>query len=129
MECYDVVLSSYIILIYSTKSFIIMRARRENPEAWSASQSRLSTRWLYHTAGLLYAHSVIIRLFPWLCVLLTFFKLLDASIVSRISSLSCAFGYLPSLSFLWSYISPLILCGLWGSCSLSFLYASSSELL
>ena len=29
--------------------------------------------------------------------------------------LSCALGYLPSLSFLWSYISPHILCGLWGS--------------
>ena len=31
--------------------------------------------------------------------------------------LSCASGYLPSLSFLWSYISLHILCGLWGSCS------------
>ena len=30
--------------------------------------------------------SVIIRFFPRLCVLLTLFKLLDASIVSRISS-------------------------------------------
>ena len=27
--------------------------------------------------------------------------------------LSCAFGYLPSLSFLWSYISPHILCVLY----------------
>ena len=33
--------------------------------------------------------SVIIRFFPRLCVLLTFFKLLDASIVSRISSKLC----------------------------------------
>ena len=36
--------------------------------------------------------------------------------------LSCASGYLPSLSFLWYYISPHILCGLWGSCSLSFIF-------
>ena len=33
--------------------------------------------------------SVIIRFFPRLCVLLTFFKLLDASIVSRIYSKLC----------------------------------------
>ena len=33
--------------------------------------------------------SVIIRFFPRLCVLLTFYKLLDASIVSRISSKLC----------------------------------------
>ena len=33
--------------------------------------------------------SVIIRFFPRLCVLLTFFKLLDASIVSQISSKLC----------------------------------------
>ena len=33
--------------------------------------------------------SVIIRFFPSLCVLLTFFKLLDASIVSLISSKLC----------------------------------------
>ena len=33
--------------------------------------------------------SVIIRFFPRLCVLLTFFKLLDASIVSWISSKLC----------------------------------------
>ena len=35
------------------------------------------------------SRSVIIRFFPRLCVLLTFFKLLDASIVSRISSKLC----------------------------------------
>ena len=70
---------------------------------------------------------VIIRVFSRLCVLLTFFRLLAQLFLGF--HLSCASGYLPSLSFLWSYISPHILCGLWGSRSLSFLYASSSEVL
>ena len=47
-----------------------------------------------------------------LCVLLTFFKLLDASNVDRISC--CATGYLPTLSSLWSCESVHILSDLWG---------------
>ena len=41
--------------------------------------------------------------------------------------LSCASGCLVSLSFVWSYISPHILRGLWESCSLSFLFSSSLD--
>ena len=66
--------------------------------------------------------------FPRLCVLLTFFKLLHASICSRISSKLC-FRISSFAFFFLSYICPHILCGLCGSRSLSFLYASSSELL
>ena len=46
----------------------------------------LSCSWIYLPC---LSSSVIIRFFPRLCVLLTFFKLLDASIVSRISSKLC----------------------------------------
>ena len=72
--------------------------------------------------------SVINRFFPRLCVLLTFFKLLDTSIVSRISS-KLFFRISSLASLLWSYTYPHIICGLWGSCSLSFIYPSSSQLL
>ena len=46
----------------------------------------LSCSWIYLPC---LSSSVIIRIFPRLCVLLTFFKLLDASIVSWISSKLC----------------------------------------
>ena len=50
------------------------------------------------------SNSVIIRVFPRLCVLLTFFKLLDTSIVSRISSKLCfrisSFAFFYGLTYL-----------------------------
>ena len=68
--------------------------------------------------------SVIIRFLPRLCVLLIFFKLLDASIVSRISS-KLRFR-ISSLAFFFTvlHISTYSMWSL-GSCSPSFLYASS----
>ena len=62
--------------------------------------------------------SVIIWFLPRMCVLLSFYKILDASIVSRISSMLCF--RMSSLAF--SFIRR----DLWGSC---FLNASSLELL
>ena len=64
----------------------------------------LSCSWIYLP---FLSSSVIIRFFPRLCFLLTFFQLV------LLFHPSCASGYLPSLSLLWSYISPLILYFLW----------------
>ena len=51
------------------------------------------------------SRSVIIRVFPMLCVLLTLFKLLDASIVSRISSKLCFRKSSIAYSFMVLHIS------------------------
>ena len=57
------------------------------------------------------SRSVIIRFFPRLCVLVTLFKLLDASIVFRISSNLC-FRISSLAFFLRSYIFPYIMLSL-----------------
>ena len=51
------------------------------------------------------SRSVIIQSLPRLCVLLTFFKLLDASIVSRISSKLCFRISSPAFLFMVLHIS------------------------
>ena len=67
--------------------------------------------------------SVIIRFVPRLCVLLTFFKLLDASIVSRISSKLCF--WMSSLAFFYGLTYLLIFYVVSGGI---FLYHSSTHL-
>ena len=69
---------------------------------------------------------VTIRFLPRLFVLLAFFKCLDASSVSRISSKVCF--RISSIAFFFMVLHISTYYGLWGYWSLSFLYASSSEL-
>ena len=91
--------------------------------AWSMSYNseyNYSIRAMILSCSCIYlpclSRSVIIRCLPRLCVLLTFSELMPQLFL--VFHLSCASGYLPSLSFLWSYISPqnsqllfIILCG------------------
>ena len=69
-----------------------------------------SCSWIYLPC--LYS-SVIIRFFPRLCVLLTFFKLLDASIVSRISSKLCFRISSVAFFFMVLHISTYYMWSLW----------------
>ena len=78
----------------------------------------LSCSWIYLPC---LSSSVIIRFIPRLCVLLTFVKLLDASIVSRISS--CASGYLtPRFLFMVLHISTYSMLSLGVLFSISSLF-------
>ena len=83
----------------------------------------LSCSWTY-MPGL--SRSIIIRFLPRLCILLTFFKLLDASIVYRISSKLCfrisSLHFCVSVLHISTYSITIMVSG--GYCSPSFIFSS-----